>query len=225
MTDTHLTALWTQTLNAEVLRVTDATGYQPKVWRSAGRPTKDKPRGEDIEWWEQSGAEQLGTYQAWLDSTDWRFAVYDGVPAIEFPVECAFGDVTVRGFIDAVFVTPDGEVVIVDYKSGSRTPDSFAQLSLYSACLGQMGYPIPTLGSYWMTRKGTMTEPTDLQRMDAQYWTNIVRQFKTAVDADIFLPNVGSHCFSCGVRDACYAAGGIDSYKYDPLHPAYQEKS
>jgi hypothetical protein len=36
------------------------------------------------------------------------------------------------------------------------------------------------------------------------------------------LPNVSGHCRTCGVKDACYANGGVDAYIYDPMHPAYK---
>lgn len=213
--------MWSDILDEEVAKSAARTRIDPRNWRTAGRKSKDKPEGENLDWWRADGARQLANYRKWLETTDWRVVTYDGVPAVELPFEVQIAGLTVRGFIDSVWALPSGEVVVVDAKTGSRTPDSMVQMSLYATALEVQGYPRPSLGSYWMTRKGGPTDPESLDRFNLHWWESIVRQFTTAVDNEIFLPNVGSHCISCGVKDSCYTVGGIDAYKFDPLHPNY----
>jgi len=211
MTDT-----WHGIFDAEVAKADASLG-----WRTAGRPSKAHPDGEDISWWREKGEEHLATYEAWLAQTDWVIPSFDGEPAIELPVAVEIEGQSIRGFIDAVFVTGDGEMVVLDYKTGSRTPDSLLQLGLYATCLELMGYPRPSKGCFYMTRKATVTTPESLDRFDAAFWGSILTDFRTALEAGIFLPNVGSNCPKCGVRDYCYAVGGVSAYLVDPLHPAY----
>ena len=218
---TNLEQDWLSTLDRTVSAKVEQTGFDLSAWRIAGRPTKDKPHGEDIEFGTESGLAQLHGYSLWLASTDWTLVDFDGEPAVELPVSCHFGDIPVRGFIDGVWATPDGELVVVDYKTGSRTPDSLLQLGLYAASLEQMGYPRPSLGAFYMTRKGEMTKPESLDRYTAHFWEQMFSLFSRAVQEDIFLPNVAQNCRTCGVRDACAAVGGVDAYRYDPLHPAF----
>ena len=219
---TNLEQAWLSALDATVAKKVDETGYDLAQWRTAGRPTKAKPNGEDLDFWKEDGLGQLHAYSLWLSTTDWTLVDFDGEPAVEMPVSCTFGDVPVRGFIDGIWATPEGQLVIVDYKTGSRTPDSLLQLGLYAASLEQMGYPRPPLGAFYMTRKHEMTKPESLDRYTVHFWEQMFGLFSKAVEEDIFLPNVGQSCRTCGVRDACAAVGGVDAYRYDPLHPAFQ---
>ena len=219
-----LKELWHSYLDAEVARTTEATGQQAEVWRIAGRPSKEKPDGENLDWWRADGLDQLQGYERWLNKTDLRFVSYDGTPAIELPFVIELAGITVRGFIDAVMVNPDGEVIVIDHKTGSRTPDSLLQLGLYATAMEVMGYPRPSLGSFWMTRKGSMTQPESLDRYSIDFYTQSFTLFDTAVANDIFIPNIGSHCRGCSVRTYCYATGGALAYRSDPLHPQYQKQ-
>jgi hypothetical protein len=42
-------------------------------------------------------------------------------------------------------------------------------------------------------------------------------QFQRGLDAEIFLPNIGMNCNTCGVKEYCYAVGGQLAKIYDPL--------
>jgi hypothetical protein len=214
--------IWRKEFDDLVARTAARTQTDPNMWRTAGRPTKANPNGFGLDWWMESGVEQLEKYAAWLEATDWVFMEVDGEPVVEFSVEVEFGGIPVKGFIDAVMVTPAGEVVLIDYKTGARTPESHIQLGLYAASLERMGLPRPSVGAYYMTRKGEMSDPEPLGQFTQQLWDSLFSQFKKAVDSDIFIPNVSGHCRTCGVANACYAAGGTDAYIYDPMHPAYK---
>lgn len=218
-----LESIWSDTLTGYVEATVMASGMQPGAWAKVGRSTKDKPEGEDLTWWEADGLRQLQSYDKWLKRTEWKFVAFDGVPGIEFPVEAKFGSHTVKGFIDAIMVNPEGQMICVDHKTGSRTPDSMLQMGLYAASLEAMGLPRPDLGCFWMTRKGGPTDPEPLDRYTVKFFTDMFDMFDKAVAQDIFIPHVGQYCRGCSVRDACYAVGGVDAYKFDRLHPSYRD--
>lgn len=216
-------ALWLDSFQSHVATTKANSGTDPRGWAKAGRATKDKPDGENLDWWEVEGLRQLEAYASWLDTTDWVFVDFDGIPGIEFPIDVAFGSQRVRGFIDAIMVTPEGQMVVIDHKTGSRTPDSLLQVGLYAAALEVMGYPRPALGCFWMTRKGIHTDPESLERYTPKFWEDMFSMFHRGLQADVFIPNVGSHCNTCSVRDACAAVGGVDAWKFDRMHPAYTD--
>lgn len=194
-------------------------------WRTAGRKTKDKPNGEDLNWWHQAGLEQVIAYRSWLEMSGWRVVSIDGKPLIEYEVNAAFngGETPVKGFIDAVMVTPNGELVIVDYKTGSRVPAGVQQLALYATMMGMVGLPTPTMGAWYMTRKGELSPIEDLSRWDKAYFENLFAQLARARNADVYLPHISDMCGSCGVNSFCYAYGGSESHLYDPLDPNFKK--
>jgi hypothetical protein len=76
-------------------------------------------------------------------------------------------------------------------------------------------------GSYYMTRKGEMTDAYDISRYGTEYFDRIFSKLKIAMDNDIFIPNPGEACFLCDVSSYCYANGGATAYQWDPDHPQY----
>jgi putative RecB family exonuclease len=84
----------------------------------------------------------------------------DGTPGIEIGFDFMLDTVPVRGFIDAVRVV-DGEVRVVDYKTGNSPGDDF-QLGVYGVALAEMyGIEPPKLGEYFMAGKsGKPAKPT-----------------------------------------------------------------
>lgn len=212
--------LWRHVLAEEVERVSQYSDIPTNQWRHAGRKTKDKPNGEDLSWWAEAGAQQLQGYADWLASTTWTFAEFNGEPLIEANISGQIGDHFVKGFLDAVM--HDGErYILVDYKSGSRTPFGLMQLGCYRVMLRNLTGIDATHGSFFMTRKSEMTEPAELHKYTDEYVGRIFNQFNLAVENEVFLPNEGSHCWSCDVRSACYVQGGVDAWKFDPDHPSY----
>jgi putative RecB family exonuclease len=182
-------------------------------WRTAGRTTKDKPNGEDVAWWRAEGRAMVGRYLDWKISTvdTLRIAAVKGAPGIEVEVTVPVGGVPMRGFIDRVLEDPKtGVLMVMDLKTGSRTPDSPLQLALYSVQLEEMLGRSVTYGAFWMARKGVLTDPIDLS-----VWTNknlgiIYRSLDSSIEQGLFLPNITSMCGKCGVREHCLFQGGKD---------------
>jgi len=171
-------------------------------WRASGRATKEYPGKQDGNWWDNNGPAMV---QGWIDfrrSTAWQLL------EVEVEVDGQLGGVPVKAYIDRVFATPEGELAVVDLKTGAREPESSYQLGWYADQYEQIFGQRPSIGAYWMARKNQMTEPESLHlwtRPRLDYWVN---KFDIARKNNIYLPNVGSHCRSCGVADYCPATGG-----------------
>lgn len=221
----ELAVMWTTELERRVADTVRSTGIDPINWRSSGRKTTATPNKEDLGFWRDAG---LGHVQAWVDWLDanpgWMFASFDGTIGIELAVDVKFGEVPVRGYIDVLMVDPDGQLICVDHKTGARAPEDHLQLALYACAVQLMGYPRPSLGAYFLTRTGKMTDPVSLDRFDVDYFVNRFAKFKAGVEAGIFLANPGQHCRSCSVKSSCYTAGGIDAWKIDPDSPHMRDQ-
>lgn len=189
-------------------------------WRSAGRATKAKPRGEDVDFWRLEGLQHALAYEAWLHRTGWEIAEFNGNPLVEFNVSGRFGDIEVKGYIDAVFDTPSG-LIIVDYKTGSRSPAGPHQLALYSVMLADLGLPAPEWGAFYKTRTAELGPVESLMQWDRTWWEKQFNLLATAKENSIFLPAISDHCRGCGVRNFCFAFGGSQSAKYDPDNPNF----
>lgn len=193
-------------------------------WRAGGRRSKEYPNKEDRSWWLAHGPKMVADYISWrermLDAGWHIWQAPGGLPAIELELMATFGDIPVKMALDRVFVSPDGELVVVDLKAGSRTPDSDLQLNFYACGMEQVMGIRPQYGSYYMARKGEWTGPVPLTMSIGQL-TAELQLFNKALDNEIFLPNRGSHCISCGVARACAAVNGAEAHLYDLLHPDY----
>lgn len=217
--------LFEEAFQDEVLVQVEANP-ETRSWSAAGRGRlKRNPAGEDGFWWRQNGPEFV---QAWID---WRFesgwkvwSTPDGQSAIELDliVDCPNGDdvIPVKTIIDRVMVMADGELCILDLKSGSRTPDSDLQLAFYRyALLKHYGVDIK-YGTYWMARKGVPVEPFELQRYSVHLMETVFRRFVETRNGGYFLPYPSAKCRACSVNRYCAFFGGAMSH-LDPDHEDY----
>lgn len=188
-----------------------------KPIRAGGRATKAYPNKEDDSWWGINGPIMLENYARWRDQSGWQLLEVDGHLFVEYefslllknPIQAddASEDIVIQGFIDRVFVTDMGEVVICDLKTGSREPTA-TQLGIYAAGLRQRAKIDAPLGVYMMARKG---EPGRMHSM-LQYTDNMLGYWfgmaEDAIRSERFLPHVSSMCGTCMVAAHCYAVGG-----------------
>ena len=213
--------VWDKTYLDLLLEIEKETGTHREHWKRAGRLTKDKPNKEDALWWQIEGYKQLLAYKQWLYTSGYRVYVEGDDIYSEKETTIMFGDVEVKGFLDAVMVTPGGELFVMDAKSGTRKPSNALQLGLYATAIKMAGGPEITKGAFFMTRSAEVTDLVDLSKYNERYFTPIFKGLRTGIDNEIFLPNPGDPCFTCDVKDACYTVGGPDAYKYDSLHPKF----
>jgi putative RecB family exonuclease len=175
-------------------------------WRTGGRKTKEKPNGEDIDWWMVEGPNMVEAYLIWFEhmmAAGWTVAHVEGVPCIEMKVESLIGKTEVLSYVDLVLRDPSGIPVVWDLKSGTRVPDGVEQLGLYSVQLEPvLGEPI-TWGAYYMAREGTGTENKSLAHFTPENLGMIYDMLDKAIESEIFAPHIGMSCGYCGYHDSC----------------------
>jgi len=210
--------IWDQSFLEAIAETEAKTKTNPTDWRRGGRVSVANPDKENKAWWDTNGKKMfLDFIGAWKDSqlTIWKSP--QGVSGIEIELNSNFGDVLVKAYADLIAVTAGGELVVVDFKTGAYTPDSALQLGIY-ACAMEMKFGTrPTRGYYYSSRKATFLEAEGLHRWTIPLLTELFAQFNRGVENQIFLPNIGMACSTCGVKDYCYATGGELAQLYDPL--------
>ena len=216
--------IWDESFLQAIAETEQKSGTNPVDWRVGGRATKANPDKENKAWWDENGRKMFYDFiNAWTASGFEIWVSPEGVPGIEISFSNSFGEVPVKAFADAIVVRGD-DVAVVDFKTGSYTPDSAMQLGVY-ACLMEMQFGIrPTKAYYYSARKAEFIEAHDIHRWTIPVLTELFTKFELAVRNEIFLPNVGMACSSCGVAEYCYAKGGQLSEIYDPLANTKENK-
>lgn len=171
-------------------------------------------RGQDESWWRTEGPIMVRRWQDWRATSGWEVLDLNGIPAVEASLVAEIGGVEVKAFVDRFMVTPAGEVVVLDLKTGARKPDNPMQLGVYALLAEKVLGFRPSLGCYWMGRTGETTEPENLDRFTEDYLGRLTSGLDTARRVSLYLPNVSSFCKSCGVAYACWAVSGPDSARY-----------
>jgi hypothetical protein len=195
-----------------------------KTWRAGGRATKAMPNKEDGTWWGSNGPSMVQGYYQWRlknpTMSIWHTA--DGVPAIELEINVTLpGGIVLKCFIDRIFQDPQGNLMIVDLKTG-KEPTNALQLATYAlAVKQQFGIDIK-YGSYWMAREAKLGTIHDLDFMPRDMVARWIRDVDKAIKAEIFVPNLTSWCNSCGLQKSCYAYG---EEKYKPSFNSDLEES
>ncbi len=217
---------WIQAWNDELAIQTKHAEYPQSEWYVGGRKSKDWPDKETPTFWLQEGPIHVARWKAWREGNpDWKLmdvpflhdyitpegdpdTDYDLAPAIEWGATVWFRTNMIKAFIDRIFINPDGEVVVVDIKSGTFTPEPL-QLGIYAAVMEKAGLPRPKWGAFFKTRQGVMTEPADLDRFTVEFWADQFDVLERGVEHGVFPANPGnSLCGSCSVKQWCVPMGG-----------------
>jgi putative RecB family exonuclease len=138
---------------------------------------------------------------------------------IELTLEARLGDVRLRGILDRLDRTPEGELVVVDYKTGRAPSPAYEQSKLTGVqiyallCQEVLGRrPVEVKLLHLKEPMMITTEPSE-QGLRGQktktlaVWTAIER----ACRDDDFRPKTGPLCRFCRFRDYCPAYGGDPS--------------
>ena len=209
--------MWRESFDAEIETVQNKSGSNPFDWRRGGRSTKDNPNKEDGNWWDENGERMFFDFiNAWQSSGFEIWVSPEGVPGIEIGFNNSFGDVPIKAFADAV-VMSGNELTVIDFKTGSYMPDSSLQLGIYASLMELQFGVRPTKGYYYSARKAQFIESTGIERWTIPVLTEMFRQFNLGIENQIFLPNIGMSCGTCGVKEYCFAVGGQLAEIYDPL--------
>jgi len=135
---------------------------------------------------------------------------------VEITLEARVGGVRLRGIIDRLDRRSDGELVVVDYKTGRAPSLAFEQSKLIGVqiyallCQEVLGRrPVQVKLLHLKEPIVITAEPTEQglmgqRRKTAAVWTAIER----ACEADDFRPHPGPLCNYCRFRPFCPAHGG-----------------
>lgn len=185
------------------------------TWTVTGKRAKDLPDGEDAAWWLENGPTMVQNWIDWRAKSTWRpWTDPNGNLAIELPIEVTVGGELLRHFIDCIMATDgdNGRLIIVDWKTGTKLPDSTLQLGVYKVVV-EAFYPGTKVagGAYFMVRKGELTDVDPLRWATAPYIASLARQVHKARAAGIFLPRISPLCRSCKVGTFCAANKGAQA--------------
>lgn len=218
---TQAADLFTEHFEGELLEVVE-DHPDMNQWSVAAKRTKHP---ETVEWWRANGPQMVDNYIKWRARSGWRpWRTPDGELAIELDITvdipdnegCGKGEdctqcvIPLKMYIDSVFVVPSlgNQLVIVDFKTGSRTPDSDLQLGVYRlGIIKKYGIDV-RLGAYWMARKGELSEVFNLGHLRPELIETWYRRFRQATDEGLFIPHPTFLCRACAMRDYCSAFGG-----------------
>jgi hypothetical protein len=174
-----------------------------------GGPTK-----KSYEWWLTYGPLYVERWIKWRDerlSGGWKFAMMpDGEYGIEVGFEMSVDGERVVGFIDRVFEDENGQIVIVDIKSGN-IPTSRLQLGVYRVGLMHVWGIEAAWGAYWMGSKGENLAWVDMEWYTDEYVSHQFRMAWAGITNGVFIANPSSMCKICGVREFCRSYGGSES--------------
>lgn len=186
------------------------SGRYLKTMGKSGGPNK-----KDYNWWLHYGPQQLEAWVDWRAESDWEvLRDHDGKPMVEVEVKLLLGETVWRGYIDLVMVDGNGNVVVVDLKTGKRPPSPL-QLVSYRMALLERGLDA-RFGAFFIPHERDMEQGRDglgevyaLTHYSLDYLRDVYLQAQRGIEAGIFLPNVTDMCRGCSVRDHCRAAGGV----------------
>lgn len=214
----NLEQVWDECFLEAIAEAEAKSGTNPTDWRVGGRATKANPDKENKAWWDVNGKQMFINFTAaWRESGFKVWVAPGGVPGVEINLSAAFGDVPIKAFADAIVVLPNGEIAVVDFKTGTYIPNSSLQLGVYAALMEILFDVRPTRGFYYDARQAVFKESYGINRWTVPVLTEMFAKFELGVQNEIFIPNIGMSCNGCGVKDYCYAAGGELAEIYDPL--------
>lgn len=191
---------WYQCLTEELKN----SGVPLSGWKVSGRRTVARPNKEDMDFWTESGLTFAKSYATWRMANP-QYKLWwtpDGIPANELGLFPEFGNVKVKAYIDRVF-TVNGELVVVDLKSGNNMPEDVLQLAIYAAAVDLTYGVRPNLGAYWNARRGGLVAVEPLTEFPTDMVVELVQDFMKQVALKVRLPNPGRQCTWCEVASAC----------------------
>jgi ATP-dependent DNA helicase UvrD/PcrA len=146
----------------------------------------------------------LDTYLAW------QAANRNTIIAAEKKFQFTLNGRKVKGFIDRIEQTPDGEYVVVDFKTGSK-PSSLTknavlsdiQLNLYSLAIKEMFGKLPQRASFYYIKDDKMIDYSPTEETVGVF-TEIATSIISAVCAERFDPTPSYQtCRFCDYADLC----------------------
>lgn len=208
---------WAEQLEDRAKR---SPSFDKSQYVATGRAGKEYGGKRTEGWWLDNGPAMVQAWVDWRAETGWHiWETPTGLPAIELELNVVLpGDIPVKMFIDRIFVTKAGQIVVVDLKTG-RTPETPDQLGLYATGLElTFGKAYrPAWGYFWNPQHGH-GQPLGLDRYTPHYFSNLYNEAIKGINAGSFPPRPANNCRSwCGMARFCHAVGGELAMGVDPL--------
>ena len=161
-------------------------------WQYKGR--------EDMSWWYGEGRWML---ERWVKLRNAGWNIYKDFVEKEYEIPTA--DATVKMAIDRVMIDFNGDLVLIDIKTGASSQRHPLQLATYAWALRKDGIEVDKAG-FWDAREGTIST-WNLDNLHTERVEDIYNTFDKARKSDIFLPNL-NNCGRCGVLSYCKYLNG-----------------
>ena len=187
----YLDAIWNEAW-FKTIEEDEAINGDMNTWNFKGR--------EDVSWWYGEGR---WMFERWATFRNAGWSVYKDF--IEKKYEIPTEDSVVKMAIDRVMVDFDGNLVLLDIKTGASKQRHPLQLAVYAWALRKDGIDVDKAG-FWDGRSGTIST-WNLEHLNTERVEEIFNTFDKARKADIFLPNL-SNCGRCGVISYCKYLNG-----------------
>ena len=217
---TDLTTRFAEAWETEVSkREAESPSFTRDQFVATGRASAKHGGKRTESYWLEEGPKMVQRWLDWREANPWQVWTLPDTGEAAIELDAAFtlpGDIYVKAYIDRVFVTPAGELVILDIKTG-REPETAEQLGLYACAIEARWGVRPTWGAFWDAQKG---EHTGFKLLDAYtpgYLANVFEDAIRGINAGSFLAKPANGCAKwCSVARACAAVGGGEAEKYDP---------
>ena len=155
---------------------------------------------EDMSWWYGEG---LWMLDRWVTFRNNGWNIYEDY--IEKQYEVPLVDTVVKMAIDRVMTDFDGNIVLLDIKTGASSQRHPLQLATYAWALRKNGVEVDKAG-FWDARTGQVST-WNLEHLATAEVEEIYSEFDRARKAEIYLPNL-SNCGRCGVLSYCKFMNG-----------------
>jgi hypothetical protein len=156
---------------------------------------------EDMSWWYGEG---LWMLDRWIEFRSNGWGIYKDY--IEKQYEVPLVDTVVKMAIDRVMTDYDGNIVLLDIKTGASSQRHPLQLATYAWALRKIdGLEVDKAG-FWDARTGHVTT-WNLEHLATEQIETIYSEFDRSRKAEIYLPNL-NNCGRCGVLSYCKFMNG-----------------
>lgn len=147
-------------------------------------------------------------YIARCVEAEWEVLRLDnGELALELEFELDLDGVVVKGYIDRIQWWPKLKMVAVeDTKTGNAdsVENDPRQLGLYRLAAREVYHLDVTHGRYWFTKLDRGSPWVDLSVFTRERLADDYRKLDRIISEDLMVPNPGSACRLCDVKEFCY---------------------
>jgi hypothetical protein len=192
--------------------------FGTEEWYRSGRVSKAWPEKENKDWWLENGPKFVELWTLWRDQSGLKISEFantetgEMIPGIELDTwaERPERGLYLKSCIDRVMEDENGNLYIVDLKTGSSTDPWPLQMALNNLGLVEQYGVRAKYAGFWHSRKGGVEKWFDLDDYPDDFLWDIVEKAKKIRDLELFIPAPHSNLCAnaCGVRQFCTAMGG-----------------